>query len=172
MQQSSSAKAQFKMFMMTSSYGNNFRIMGPLCGEFTGQRPVTRSFDVFFDLRLNKRLNKQSWGWWFETPSRSLWRHCNISEKSDHLVLTSIRYTGGTNTTRRHHDHSLFSVFVFNMIWYSVRRLWWHHNQRCHQWRFQMASLLKNWSYDVVMTSKFISTSCYYYMRRGLRKLR
>ena len=41
------------------------------------QRPVTRSFDVFFDLRLNKRLSKQPWGWWFETPSWSLWRHCN-----------------------------------------------------------------------------------------------
>ena len=39
-------------------------------------RPVTRSLDVFFDLRPNKRLSKQSWGWWFETPSRSLWRHC------------------------------------------------------------------------------------------------
>ena len=26
---------------------------------------------------LNKRLSKQSWGWWFEAPSRSLWRHCN-----------------------------------------------------------------------------------------------
>ena len=36
-----------------------------------------RSFNVFFDLRLNKRLNKQSWGWWFETPSRLLWRHHN-----------------------------------------------------------------------------------------------
>ena len=41
------------------------------------QRPVTRSFDVFFGLRLNKRLSKQSRGWWYETPSRSLWRHCN-----------------------------------------------------------------------------------------------
>ena len=39
--------------------------------------PVTRSFDVFFDLCLNKRLSEQSWGWWFETPPRSLWRHCN-----------------------------------------------------------------------------------------------
>ena len=39
-------------------------------GEFPAQRPVTRSFDVFFDLRLNKRLSKQSWGWWFETLSR------------------------------------------------------------------------------------------------------
>ena len=49
----------------------------PATGEFPAQRPVTQSFDVFFDLRLNKRLSKQSWGWWFETPSLSLWRHCN-----------------------------------------------------------------------------------------------
>ena len=69
--------------MMTSSNGNIFRVTGPLCGEFTGpgefptQRPVTRSFDVFFDLRLNKRLSKQPWGWWCETQSWSLWRHCN-----------------------------------------------------------------------------------------------
>ena len=42
------------------------------------QRPVTRSFDVFFDLRLDKRLSKQWWGWWFETPSRSSWRPCNV----------------------------------------------------------------------------------------------
>ena len=27
--------------------------------EFPAQRPVTRRFDVFFDLRLNKRLTKQ-----------------------------------------------------------------------------------------------------------------
>ena len=47
-------------------------------GEFPIQRPVTRSFDIFFDLRLNKRLSKQSWGWWFDTPSCSLWRHCNV----------------------------------------------------------------------------------------------
>ena len=40
-----------------------------------------RSFDVFFDLRLNKRLSKQSCGWWFATPSRSLWRHCNSDKK-------------------------------------------------------------------------------------------
>ena len=71
--------------MMTSSNGNIFRVTGPLCGEFTGpgefpaQRPVTRSFDVFFDLRLNKPLSKQPWGWWFEMPLCSLWRQCNDS---------------------------------------------------------------------------------------------
>ena len=49
----------------------------PVPGEFPAQRPVTRSFDVFFDLRLNKRLSKQPWSWWFETPAWSLWRHRN-----------------------------------------------------------------------------------------------
>ena len=44
----------------------------PVPGEFPAQRPVTRSFDIFFDLRLNKRLSKQSWGWWFGTLSRPL----------------------------------------------------------------------------------------------------
>ena len=49
----------------------------PVTGEFPSERPVTRSFDVFFDLCLNKRLSKQSWGWWFETPSCPLWHHFN-----------------------------------------------------------------------------------------------
>ena len=52
-------------------------VRGPATGEFPSQRPVTRSFYVFFDLRPNKRLSKQLWGWWFETLSRPLWRHCN-----------------------------------------------------------------------------------------------
>ena len=50
----------------------------PVPGEFPTQRPVTRSFDVFFDLRLNKRLSKQPWVWWFETLSCPLWRHRNV----------------------------------------------------------------------------------------------
>ena len=61
----------------------HFHVTGHLCGEFTGpgefsaQRPVARSFGVFFDLRLNKRLSKQSWGWWLETLSCPLWRYRN-----------------------------------------------------------------------------------------------
>ena len=51
----------------------------PVPGEFPTQGPVTRSFDVFFDLRLIKRLSKQLWGWWFETLSRPLWRHRNVT---------------------------------------------------------------------------------------------
>ena len=49
----------------------------PVNGEFPIQRPVTRSFDVFCHLRLNKQLSKQSWGRWFETLLRPLRRHCN-----------------------------------------------------------------------------------------------
>ena len=50
--------------------------------EFPAQRPVTQSIDVFFDLRLNKRLSKQSRGWWFEMPGSPLWRPCN-----DHTAI-------------------------------------------------------------------------------------
>ena len=81
--------------MMTSSNGNIFRVTGHLCREFTGpgefptQRPVTRSFDVFFDLHLNKRLSKQPWGWWFETLSWSLWRQCDVKVITTwHLHMT------------------------------------------------------------------------------------
>ena len=84
--------------MMTSSNGNIFRVTGPLCGKFTGpgdfptQRPVTRSFDVFFDLRLNKRLSKQPWGWWFEPPSWSLWRHRNVTSNIFKAGPTLIKF--------------------------------------------------------------------------------
>ena len=61
-------------FILTGSNGYIFCVTGPLCGnspvtgEFPSQRPVMRNFDAFFDLRLNKRLNKQPWCSWF-------WRH-------------------------------------------------------------------------------------------------
>ena len=34
----------------------------PVTGEFPSERSVTRRFDVIFDLCLNKRLSKHSWG--------------------------------------------------------------------------------------------------------------
>ena len=72
----------------------------PVPGEFPAQRPVTRRFDVFFDLCLNKQLSKQSWGWWFETLSRPLWRHRNaivgsrplhFDELVKGFIITSLR---------------------------------------------------------------------------------
>ena len=52
------------------------------------RRPVTRSFDVFFDLRPNKRLSKQWWGWWFETQSCPLWCHCNVTLDTGNAIST------------------------------------------------------------------------------------
>ena len=94
-------------FMMTSSNGNIFRFIGhlsgdsPVTGEFLAQRPVTRSFDVFFDLLLNKRLRKQTRGWWFETPSRPLWRHYNVL----FITITCIKLPATyPNTVQSYHS--------------------------------------------------------------------
>ena len=59
---------------MTSSNGNIFCITGYLCD-------LMQSFDVFFELRLNTLLSKQSRCQWFEMPSHPLWRHCNASDQ-------------------------------------------------------------------------------------------
>ena len=64
----------------------------PVTGEFPAQRPVTWSFDVFCDLCQNKRLSKQSWGWWFETPSRPLWRHSNVPTPDLLCITLTISY--------------------------------------------------------------------------------
>ena len=73
-----------KTFIMMTSPNGKFSALLAICawhspftGEFPAQRPVTRSFDVFFDLLLNKRLSKQWWSWWFEKPSRPLGLPCN-----------------------------------------------------------------------------------------------
>ena len=73
------------IFMMTSSNGNIFRVTGSLCGEFTGpgEFPTQRTSNAwlwYFLWSTSKRLSKQPWGWWFETPSWSLWRHGNVHD--------------------------------------------------------------------------------------------
>ena len=71
----------------------------PVTGELPAQRPVTWSFDVFFGLRQNQGLNKQSWSWWFETPSRPIWHHCNVmaenlpSKHTSNIFLVYVNYS-------------------------------------------------------------------------------
>ena len=74
--------------------------ISPIAGEFPAQRPVTRSFDVFFDLRLNQQLSKWCRRWCFETPSRSLWRHCNgpAAEKTGEIYTVQ---TGACHIMQR-----------------------------------------------------------------------
>ena len=78
----------------------------PVTGEFPTQRPVTRSFDVFFDLHLNERLSKQPWGWWYETLSRPLWHHSN-KYLSRHQCLNALN---NINTAARERLRLIFQT--------------------------------------------------------------
>ena len=76
MKQSSWRRHQMQTFSVLLAFcaGNS-----PVTGEFPTQRPVTRSFDIFFDLHLNQQLGKQWRLRWFETISRSVWRLCDAN---------------------------------------------------------------------------------------------
>ena len=79
----------------------------PVTREFHEQRPVTRRFDVFFYLRLNKRLNTQWCNGWFETTSRPLWRHC--------IGLVSVHKTRSHKPVHRN-DMSFTHWTIWNLI--------------------------------------------------------
>ena len=119
----------------------------PVTGEFPAQRPVTRSFDVLFDLHLNKRLSKQSYGWWFETPSRPLWRQSNGYRASGQTLYFSAILRVDVRTPQ---SFWLFKIVSLNRMvivlnWISIQGLQILF-ARCHffsQNRFRYASL--NW---------------------------
>ena len=84
----------------------------PVTGEFPSQKPVTRSFPVFFDQRLNKRLSKYSRRRLFATSSRSLWRHCKVFWKTWNLMrlLIWLKFPAsvliyGHNSSTKHREH-------------------------------------------------------------------
>ena len=126
----------------------------PVPGEFLAQRPVTRSFDVFFDLRLNKWLNKQSWGCSFETPSGSLWRHCNEMHHCRTVTSRSRRVIFGLSSWRdrneesvsiswRYHAERLNISALRRYSWGSIIQmielqiLIYGEVKRCFQWKAQ-----------------------------------
>ena len=101
----------------------------PVTGEFPAQGPVTRSFGVFFDQQLNKRLRKQWRGWRFETPWRPLWRHCN----ADVHCWTHHKDTPRTETkpqqykTQQNYAHIkwdiLYILFQYQHTWGLITNL-------------------------------------------------
>ena len=107
--------------MITSSNGDISPLLvlcvgnSPVTSEFSAQRPVTQSFDVYFDLCLNKRLSKQLWGWWFETLSHPLWSHCNDYCNIDYcFISTLLKIMTGCLL-----DHTL-ALLVLNMMMRSL----------------------------------------------------
>ena len=118
----------------------------PVPGEFPTQMPVTRSFDVFFDLYPNKRLSKQWWGWWFETPSRPLRRHRN-EDGGQTTILSSITWK-----EKIYHD-DVIKWKHFPPYWPFVRRIHLAPVIFPHkgQWRGAlMSSLICTWINDRV----------------------
>ena len=77
------------------------------------ERPVTQSFDVFFDLRPNKRVSKQWWGWWFDAPSSPLWRHC-ITGKHGTRSLTAMLMTRWKKYSCEHCEEIFMTCDVNN----------------------------------------------------------
>ena len=100
----------------------------PVTGEFPSQRPVTWSFDVFFDLCLFKRLCKQSSRWWFEKPSRSLWRRCDALSPPFQIYLI------------KKHWCSSQTRFVLRLILAGCAMSNNHHKGILSWWRHQMES--------------------------------
>ena len=140
---------------MTSSNENIFRVTGPLRGEFTGpgefptQRPVTQSFDVFFDLCLNKRLSKQPRGRWFETTLWSLWRQCNDCLHSGNESVC-------TQYSLNHETLNLLSNIICNPF----VKLFFHYNYNlmknlssCNSW--------PPWCYFFPWQNNTSAVSCY-----------
>ena len=114
----------------------------PVSGEFSTEGPVTRSFDVFFDLCLNKRLSKQSLGWWSETPSRLSWRHCN--DWQNIIVIWAWMRLKLLATNRW---NALFFVWIHNVLFLTDIRM-----TSCerHAWRFLHKMSVKPQTYRVV----------------------
>ena len=91
-------------------------VNSPLKGQWRGA--------LMFSLicPLTKRLSKPSWDWWFETPLRSLWRHCN-----DDIVCLC---------TPCHHENI--------MSWKRFRH-YWHNVRGIRRWLLALCEVIHRW---------------------------
>ena len=127
-------------------------------GEFPAQKPVTRSFDIFLDLHLNKRLSKQWWGWWFETQSCSLWRHRNevgtwqnyprCNDKTP-LTLTCYRFIRNSKQVCNYSDDQLHIWRDSTTKQLAIRDIAWKQ-------KFQLVDRLHLWG-DVKSSKRLFS---------------
>ena len=135
--------------MMTSSNGNIFQVTGPLRGESTGfpsQRPVTRSFDVFFDLRLNKRLSKQIRRRWYETSSRSLLRTVTICAAHVFDWRANLRLTVFSEIIRMNAIVSIDYQYFCIVKPVCLVEIWWYESMACQHllWYFFLGLFDRN----------------------------
>ena len=107
-----------RWYLFCSWWRNQVETFSALLALCAGDLPVNSphkgqwrgAFGVFFDLHLNKRLSKQSWGWWFET---SLWRHCKVLLSFWLLLVWEACWTNSlvavmcTSDVMRHYVHMM-----------------------------------------------------------------
>ena len=134
----------------------------PVPGEFPAQRPVTMSFDVFFDLRLNKRLSKQSWGRWFETLSCPLWRHCNDNPLDQHWLDIEPTHLCPIDVISMLMQWSLLSglppVYRQTITWTSMDILWIG--------PLSMKYCLSKKMHSEILSNTEISLLCWYVLKK------
>ena len=100
-------------------------------GEFLSQRPVMQDFGVFFNLRVNKRLSKQTKRWWFETPSLSLWRHCNVE-----TIWQPNRWSSTNQTMTLHFNYNQISgglALLWSYVVYYANLNWKYPNRNLYE---------------------------------------
>ena len=158
---------------MTLSNGIIFHFCA-ITGEFLSQRPVTRRFYVFFDLRLNKWLSKQSRCQWFEMPLHWLWCHCNDWALKGLILSLKLDINISTTAAKAHvmlegddiiilppNSKAVLSRFLsvvcsdskpsFNPISCNLETLWHLSKRYCiMQWR---EALDRTFSHDTVKSS-------------------
>ena len=110
----------------------------PVTGEFPAQRSVTRSFDAFFALHLNRQLSRQWRRWWFETLPRSPWRHCNAFPL---CFVCCVFFTGKFNdcSSLHHCYRNIRSTIKYTLRAYLYR--------------------IREW-YDMIMATRHGNSSC------------
>ena len=95
------------------------------------QWPGALTFSLIY--ALNKRLSKQSWDWWFETPWRSLWRHRNIYAYNLSMG-NNISVTIQTHARAFHYQITPQLVWFIGMVELRARRPTCPSHPRVHPW--------------------------------------
>ena len=119
-------------------------VNSPHKGQWSG------AFDVFFDLRLYKRLSKPSWGWWFETLSRPLWRHCNVTNLCLSLWSYDLRFSVQGLSLRGIQANQWFGYFRDHKPVFGTKFMSNAHRLRCT--RYIMAISMSNLTHKISIT--------------------
>ena len=125
--------------------------------KFVPWIPSPSCFGVFFDLPLNKRFSKQSRRRWFQTPSRSLWRNCNVFCQEQTNPIKTILDHSINNCRQRWLFISIFwrRAIMGAAIMISINLI----VPICGNW-----SKIDDWLFDIVIAFKSHSSSYFFYV--------